>query len=190
MEILEVQKGTKLILTIRGRLDANEGDLLQKRFKQIKIMTTDLTLDLSELKFLSSAGIRIIITIMKEMNAKKGTFTISKISPEVREIFNVVGLIDLFVQDEKYVIVVKEKSETKAVLTMSGNPDLKSGRDLSDHIKELQARGITEFVLDMTGIATTTPKFEEKLFEITREIEKKSKLTVLRPPPPPPIVPA
>jgi anti-anti-sigma regulatory factor len=69
--------------------------------------------NLSELRYLSSAGIRVIIIIMKEMNAKKGKFTIRKISPEVREIFNMTGLRDLFVQDEKYFLVIKETSETK-----------------------------------------------------------------------------
>jgi anti-sigma B factor antagonist len=182
MEILEQKKGTDLILTIRGKLDANEGDLLQKRFDQIKFQTTNLALDLSDLRFLSSAGIRIIITIMKEMNARKGKFTISKISPEVREVFNVAGLIDLFVQDEKYFLVVKEKTGIRAVLTMAGDPDLKAGQDLGDHIKDLQAQGIKEFVLDMTGAKSTTPKFEEKLAEIITETDKKGKLIVLKPP--------
>jgi anti-sigma B factor antagonist len=182
MEILEQKNGADLILTIRGKLDANEGDLLQKRFDQIKFQTKNLTIDLSELKFLSSAGIRIIITIMKDMNARKGKFTISKISSEVREVFNVAGLIDLFVQDEKYFLVVKEKAGTKAVLTMAGDPDLKAGQNLWDHIRELQAQGIREFVLDMTGTKSTTPKFEEKLAEIIAETDKKGKLIVLKPP--------
>jgi anti-sigma B factor antagonist len=180
MEIFEQRQDSRLVLSLKGKLDANTADLLEKRFNQIKDSTTVLRLDMSELKYISSAGLRIILTIMKEMKARKGTFSVGHLNNEIRAIFNMVGFTDLFVQDEKYFIVVKEKTETKAILNMDGTPDINAAQDLRTHIKKLQSQGINEFVLDMTRIQSITPKFLEILSDIVKETEKKGKLTVLK----------
>jgi anti-sigma B factor antagonist len=181
MEIFEQRQGSRLVISLKGKLDANTTELLEKRFDQIKDSTTDLSFDMSELKYISSAGLRVILTIMKEMKAKNGKFSVGHLNNEIRAIFNMVGFMDLFVRDEKYFIVVTEKSETKAVLKMFGSPDMDAARDFRTHIRELQTEGINEFVLDMTEITSITPRFVETLSEIVKETDEKGKLSVLKP---------
>lgn len=56
--------------------------------------TTDLTIDLAKLAYTSSAGLRVLLSAQKEMN-RRGRMAIRNVSPDVMEIFDIVGFSDL-----------------------------------------------------------------------------------------------
>jgi anti-sigma B factor antagonist len=178
MEIFEKKEGARLILFLKGKLDTITAPSLTQKFDQIKSSTSDLVLDLSELKYISSAGLRVFITMMKGMKAENGKFSICHISYDIREIFNTVGLLDLFIQEEKSVIFVKEKSGEKAALALSGLMDLKAGMALNSQLEGLESAGFTDFILDMSWVSSKTPEFTAVLKEIQRRILKKGKITI------------
>jgi anti-anti-sigma factor len=178
IEIFEKKEGDQLILFLKGKLDTITAGNLTQKFEQIKNSTANLILDLSELKYISSAGLRVFITMMKWMKAEKGKFSICHISDDIREIFNTVGLLDLFIQEEKSVIFVKEKSGAKAVLAFSGSMDLKAGMALNSQIEGLESAGFTDFILDMSQVNSKTPEFTAVLREIQHRILKKGKITI------------
>jgi anti-anti-sigma factor len=63
-EIKPQTNGTKLTLSIAGELDMNTVDVLTQQVDQhIEATTTSLTLDLSELKFMDSSGLRLLIAL-------------------------------------------------------------------------------------------------------------------------------
>jgi anti-anti-sigma factor len=177
MEIFEQRQGSQLVLYLKGRLDAITADLLQKKFDQIKDATTDLTIDMSELKYISSAGLRVIIIIMKKMKAVNGKFSIGQMSEDIREIFNMAGLLDVFVQDEKFVIIVKEINGTSITLSLAGILDLKAGMELNNQIQQLENAGFTDFFLDISKAKNRTPEFQSIMSEIQKRITKRGKIT-------------
>ena len=52
---------------------------------------TELVYDLENLEYISSAGLRILITSLKEMKAKNGSMTLINVSEGVREILDLTG---------------------------------------------------------------------------------------------------
>jgi anti-sigma B factor antagonist len=178
MEIFEEREGDRLILFLKGKLDTTTAPELTQKFEQIKNSTADLILDLSELKYISSAGLRVFITMMKWMKTENGKFSICHISSYVRDVFNTVGLLDMIIQEEKSVIFVKEKSGVKASLTLSGSMDLKTGLTLNSQVESLEHAGFTDFVLDMSLVTTKTSEFTAVLREIQHRVLKKGKMTV------------
>jgi anti-anti-sigma factor len=178
MEIFEKKEGDRLILFLKGSLDALTAPLLRQKFEQIKNSTANLTLDLSELKYISSAGLRVFIIMMKWIKAEKGKFSICPVSDDVRDIFNTAGFLDLFIQEKESVIIVKEKNDTKVSLLLSGMMDLAAGMTLNTQLEELDHAGFTDFILDMSQVTIKTPEFMAVLKEIQRRVSKKGKVTI------------
>lgn len=88
MEIKNFLDGSKLTIQIVGRLDAVSALELDKSLKLDGI--TDLTVDLAELEYISSAGLRTLLKIQKKMD-KQGAMRIKNIRENVREVLDMTG---------------------------------------------------------------------------------------------------
>ena len=70
MEIKKQLEGTKLTVALVGRLDAVTAIQLDKEFAKSLNGVTDLTIDLAELSYIASAGLRILLKAQKRMNTQ------------------------------------------------------------------------------------------------------------------------
>ena len=93
MEITKQKNEKHLSLLISGRLDTNTAPELDQVIQQIGDIT-DLTLDLEDLEYISSAGLRVLLVAQKMMK-EKGTMEIINAKPQVIDIFTVTGFIDI-----------------------------------------------------------------------------------------------
>ena len=75
-----------------GRLDTNTSPELESEYK--KLDEKNIVLDLEKLNYISSAGLRVLLTMQKEMN-KKGSLEIINVCDEVLDIFEVTGFNDI-----------------------------------------------------------------------------------------------
>ncbi len=82
----------KLIISLEGRLDTTTSPNLESEYK--KLDETNIVLDLKKLNYISSAGLRVLLTMQKEMN-KKGTLEIINVCDDVLDIFEVTGFNDI-----------------------------------------------------------------------------------------------
>lgn len=99
MEIKQFVDGSKLSIQIIGRLDAVSALELDKSLKLDGI--SDLTVDLAELEYISSAGLRTLLKIQKKMD-KQGSMRIKNIRDNVREVLDMTGFSDfLTIADNK-----------------------------------------------------------------------------------------
>ena len=55
---------------------------------------TELVFDLSELAYISSAGLRVLLAAQKIMN-EQGTMTVKNVSDEIMEIFEMTGFSEI-----------------------------------------------------------------------------------------------
>ena len=94
MEITKERNGTSLTLHLAGRLDTNTSPELEKETDSELQDVTDLTFDLKDLDYISSAGLRVILKAQKEMN-KKGTMKVCNVNDIIMEIFEVTGFTDI-----------------------------------------------------------------------------------------------
>ncbi len=91
MTISRQQNGTDLILSIAGRLDTTTAPELEDIIRNGLDGITSLTIDLKDLDYISSAGLRILLQASKSMNSKDGSLQISDPSPSIVEIFELTG---------------------------------------------------------------------------------------------------
>lgn len=86
------QKGNVFILRIRGRLDAICSPLTEKRvFEAINEGQYNLLLDMSGVSYLSSAGMRMLLSVTKRLRAMSGKLAICSVTSNVVDVLKMSG---------------------------------------------------------------------------------------------------
>lgn len=94
MDIEKQKDGKKLDIKVIGRLDTKSAPELKEVLKDNLTDVEELTFDLSELIYISSAGLRIILSTQKIMN-KQGTMKVTNVQDIVMEVFESTGFVDI-----------------------------------------------------------------------------------------------
>ncbi len=87
-------EGEKLSIALEGRLDTVTAPELEAELKGSLDPVTDLVLDMADLEYISSAGLRVLLTAQKSMN-QKGSMKLINVNETVMEIFDVTGFVDI-----------------------------------------------------------------------------------------------
>lgn len=90
MTIQKTLAGTSLTVAPEGRLDTITSPQLESELRADMNAVTNLVFDLTNLTYISSAGLRVILSAQKAMN-KKGTMVLRNVRPEIMEIFEITG---------------------------------------------------------------------------------------------------
>ena len=94
MKITKNMNGTNLTIALEGRLDTTTAPELEKALKDSIEAATELTLDFAALDYISSAGLRVLLSAHKTMS-KKGGMKVVNANEMVREVFDVTGFADI-----------------------------------------------------------------------------------------------
>ena len=94
MTITKNQENEKLTIKIEGRLDTTTAPELEAELKKSLDDVKELVFDTSELAYISSAGLRVLLSAQKVMN-KQGKMTVKGTNDAVMEIFEVTGFVDI-----------------------------------------------------------------------------------------------
>ncbi len=94
MDIIKNTDGSTLNVALIGRLDTITAPSLDKELKDSLTGITNLAFDFSKLEYISSAGLRVLLSAQKAMN-KQGSMTISGVSADIMEIFEITGFSDI-----------------------------------------------------------------------------------------------
>lgn len=94
LSINKESEGNSLLVKLAGRLDTVTAPQLEKELMESLDGVTALSFDMAELEYISSAGLRVLLTSQKTMN-KQGSMVIRNASEEVKEIFEVTGFSDI-----------------------------------------------------------------------------------------------
>jgi anti-anti-sigma factor len=96
MEISQKEENGIVFIAIKGRLDADSSPEAEKVVKDIlKGQTNRILFDLGALEYLSSAGLRILLSAAKEMRRREGKIVLCDLNEFVKEIFEVSGFQSL-----------------------------------------------------------------------------------------------
>ena len=95
MEISERIVGDVIQLSVSGNVDTITAGELQQRVLLSFQKTKNLVLDIEGVAYMSSAGLRVLLSAQKTMN-KQGSMIVKNPSEEVSEIFEVTGFSDIF----------------------------------------------------------------------------------------------
>ncbi|MDR3334795.1 MAG: STAS domain-containing protein [Treponema sp.] len=144
MKVEKKDLGSTAVLLIGGKLDSITVSLLERELQLLGDHVMHLILDFSELTYISSAGLRILLQTLKKMNARKGTLKIQNVSKAVRDVFAMSGFLNILVLEEKLVILRKAETETSIEFSLAGKLD---GRTLSLLEQALQGLDNKETVI-------------------------------------------
>ena len=95
MQIATVKEDSKLTLTVSGRIDTVTAPELEKFALEHMEGITEMVLDLADVEYVSSAGLRALLQIHKNMS-KQGKLKLLNIMPSVKEIFDMIGFSRIF----------------------------------------------------------------------------------------------
>ena len=94
MTITKKQNGTALEIALEGRLDTMTAPELEAELNQSLGSADSLKLDFSKLEYISSAGLRVLLSAHKVMSAKGG-MKVTNVNEIVQEVFEVTGFADI-----------------------------------------------------------------------------------------------
>ena len=94
MNISKTLNGTALNIALEGRLDTITAPDLEKELKDALNGVTELTLDFEKLDYISSAGLRVLLSAHKTM-MKQGGMKVIHVNEMVMEVFEVTGFVDI-----------------------------------------------------------------------------------------------
>ena len=94
MTINKIANGSQLTVALDGRLDTTTAPQLDDELKTALDGITKLDFDLANLEYISSAGLRVLLSVQKVMN-KQGEMVVKNANEEIKEIFEVTGFVDI-----------------------------------------------------------------------------------------------
>jgi len=94
LNIEKKTEGKELVLALSGRLDTVTAPELESVLKESIEGAESLEFDMTELEYISSAGLRVLLSAQKTMS-KQGSMVLKNVNEDVREIFDVTGFSDI-----------------------------------------------------------------------------------------------
>lgn len=94
MNIKKTKQAGKLIISVAGSLDTSTAPALEAALNGAFDSVTELIFDLKELEYISSAGLRILLSSMKTMN-QRGSMKIINVSRNIMEVFDMTGFSEI-----------------------------------------------------------------------------------------------
>lgn len=94
INIKKTVKNNTLTVALSGRLDTSTAPQLEQELKDSLDNISELILDMKQLDYISSAGLRVLLSAQKIMN-KQGSMKLLNVNDTVMEIFEVTGFSDI-----------------------------------------------------------------------------------------------
>ena len=94
MNIVKNIENGKVVLEIAGRLDTTTAPELEKELENLLSEANELVFDMSELEYISSAGLRVLLKAQKTMNVK-GNMKVTHVTESIMEVFEITGFLDI-----------------------------------------------------------------------------------------------
>lgn len=88
LEITKERNGGELAVSLAGRLDTNTAPELQAVFDTELSEVSQVQIDMEKLEYLSSAGLRTLLTGTRKMD---GNLTVFHVNDEIMEVFKITG---------------------------------------------------------------------------------------------------
>lgn len=86
----------EMMIVLDGRLDTAAAPVLTEEIGTIPEAVNHITIDLTDLKYIASSGLRVLLSLLKQMNAKGGSVTLKNPNPMVAEVLDSTGFSDIF----------------------------------------------------------------------------------------------
>lgn len=94
MEI-NIKHGEEMVVVLQGRLDTTTSQELEAVLEKEEVKENLVVLEFKELEYISSAGLRLLLSLKKKLEKDNKKLEIRNINDVVKEVFNVTGFINI-----------------------------------------------------------------------------------------------
>ena len=98
LNIQKTQENDSILYQLEGRLDTVTAPELEASLQEALVETTNLVLDFEKLDYISSAGLRVLLSAQKIIN-NQGTMKVIHVNDTIMEIFEVTGFNEILTID-------------------------------------------------------------------------------------------
>ena len=96
-EIETVNQEGVVVLNLKGRIDAtNSNEVHEKISDELKGGCNKMVVNFSDVNYISSAGLRVLIFATKSFSKSDGSFAICSLNDNIKKIFEISGLLSIF----------------------------------------------------------------------------------------------
>ena len=95
LNIVKKQDGDTLTVKLDGRLDTNTAPDFQTEMEPLLNDISKLVLDFEKLDYISSAGLRVLLTFEQEMEEQEKTLEVAHVNDIIHDVFDVTGFLDI-----------------------------------------------------------------------------------------------
>ena len=94
MNMEKKMNNNAVTLIVSGRLDTQTAPELEAELDAVLADVSELTFDMTNLEYVSSAGLRVILKAQKVMNTK-GSMKLTGVNDSIMEVFDITGFLDI-----------------------------------------------------------------------------------------------
>ncbi len=92
MQITTEQVDTTLVVVPAGRLDSNHATGFEKTVTDyVRNGERRIVIDLSQIDYISSAGLRVVLMLVKQLKSSNGSLVLCGMKPSIKEVFDISG---------------------------------------------------------------------------------------------------
>ena len=92
---INIKHGEEMVVVLQGRLDTTTSQELEAVLEKEEVKENLVVLEFKELEYISSAGLRLLLSLKKRLEKDNKNLEIRNINDVVKEVFNVTGFINI-----------------------------------------------------------------------------------------------
>ena len=96
LDITKTTEGTTLTMQLSGRLDTDTASQLDDEIAAMPDAITNLVIDMDDLEYVASSGLRVLLMASKTMRTRGGDCTMVNVPDLIMEVFEMTGLDEVF----------------------------------------------------------------------------------------------
>ncbi|MGD1804863.1 anti-sigma factor antagonist [Dapis sp. BLCC M126] len=97
---IKTEEGIKVV-ELSGDIDANTAPDVQKQVVPLAEPGSKILMDMTNVPYMSSAGLRMLLSLYRQTEAQKGKVVLAGLSEELQDTMSVTGFLDFFITAEK-----------------------------------------------------------------------------------------
>lgn len=87
---------TVTVAELAGYLDANTAPEVQQKVIALATQSSKILLDMHRVEYMSSAGLRMLLSLYRRVTASKGQVVLVGLAPEIHKTMSMTGFLDFF----------------------------------------------------------------------------------------------
>lgn len=95
MEILKQLNGKELLIALQGEINTVTAPQFEEVIKNDLDPVSVLIIDMKDLSYLTSAGLRVLLVAQKLMNNKNGQMIIRHVNDSIMDVFTITGFVNI-----------------------------------------------------------------------------------------------